>query len=163
VACAVAGQTWLYEHVERASLKALGDGYVDAAPYDASVPLFTGVAAAAVTLVCGSLAWRRRPTSATMKRPLLSATVAGLLVGAASFFTVMERTDWLRGTNVILMCQPASAAPTGSIVHNGCVVAQPPASGAWILGAIALGSIAMIILPTDRIATPPSVSPSPMI
>lgn len=143
VACLVAGQSWIYEHVERPAGRALCDTGcgMDADPTDAlfAFPLAV-VAWIAVAVLLLVMRLRSRPAGRLLRVGLFVAVV----VAAASSVVVVHRTNWLRGADDINVCNayPGQRAPQNP---RRCAPADEPASAAWLLAAgvlLAIGAIA---------------------
>jgi hypothetical protein len=139
VACLISGQSWIYEHVERPGARALCEGTCGMDP-DATGVLFALPLAALACLVLAVLVgvWRMR--SASPGRALRLSLYVAVVVAATSSVVVLQRTDGLRGADVIDVCdaypgQPAPQDPAR------CAPRHEPASGAWLLAAGALFAI----------------------
>ncbi len=153
VACLVAGQSWIYEHVERPGARALCEGNCGMDP-DATGVLFAFPLAAVACLVLAVLVgvWRLR--SASPGRALrLSLFVAGV-VAATSSIVVLQRTNGLRGADVIDVCNayPDRSRTPGPTNPADCAPQHEPASAAWLLaaGVLLVIGVAAMAGPTGR-------------
>jgi hypothetical protein len=133
VACLVAGQSWIYEHVERPGARALCEGTCGMDP-DATGVLFAFPLAALACLVLTVLVgvWRMR--SASPGRALRLSLYVAVVVAATSSIVVLQRTNGLRGADVIDVCNayPGQPAPQNPA---RCAPRHEPASGVWLLAA----------------------------
>ena len=133
VTCLVAGQSWIYENVERPGARALCDGRcgMDPNPTDTMFAFPLAVLAAfTIAVLLGIAVLRSRPPGRLFRASLFVAVV----VASASSILVLDRTDWLRGADVLAVCnaypgQPAPENPTR------CTPEHEPASAAWLLAA----------------------------
>ena len=163
VACLIAGQSWLYEHVERSATRALCDGecVVDNDPTSAlfAFPLavLACVIIAVLLLVVGL---RSRPAGRLLRVGLFVAVV----VAAASSVVVVHRTDWLRGVDDSGVCfaYPDGRDTTEPINSAECAPEHEPASGAWLLAAgvffaIGAGAAPGPTRPAARVSGQPAV------
>ena len=132
----VAGQSWIYEHVERPGARALCEGTCGMDP-DATGVLFAFPLAAAACLVLAVLVgvWRMR--SAPPGRVFRVSLFVAVVVAATLSIVVLQRTNGLRGADVIDICDayPDRSRPPGSTNPADCAPRHEPASGAWLLAA----------------------------
>lgn len=139
MACLVAGQSWIYEHVERPGARALCEGTCGMEP-NATGVLFAFPLAALACLVLAVLVgvWRMR--SASPGRALRLSLFVAVVVAATSSIVVLQRTNGLRGADVIDVCDayPGQPAPQNPA---RCAPIHEPASRAWLLAAGALFAI----------------------
>lgn len=144
VACLVAGQSWIYEHVERPGARALCEGTCGMDP-DATGVLFAFPLAAVACIVVAVLVGVSRLRSPPPGRALRLSLFVAVVVAATSTIVVLHRTNGLRGAEVIDVCdaypgQPAPQNPTR------CAPRHEPTSGAWLLAAgvlLAVGAFAV--------------------
>jgi hypothetical protein len=163
VACLVAGQSWIYEHVERPGARALCEGTcgMDA---DATGVLFAFPLAAVAWLVLAVLVGVWRVRSASAGRALRLSLFVAAVVAATSGIVVLQRTNGLRGADVIDVCNayPDRSRKPGPTNPADCAPGHEPASGAWLLAAgvfFAFGAAAVVgpTRPAARVSGKPAV------
>ena len=142
VACLVAGQSWIYEHVERLGARALCEGTCGMDPGATGV-LFAFPLAALACLVLAVLVgvWRMR--SPSPGRAVRLSLFVSVVVAATSSSVVLQRTNGLRGADVSDVCfgYPDRSRTPGPTNPADCAPEHEPASGAWLLAACALFAI----------------------
>ena len=143
VACLVAAQSWVYEHVERPVGRALCDTGcgMDSDPTDA---LFAFALAVPAWIVIAALLLVIRLRSRPAGRLLRVGLFVAVVVAAASSVVVVHRTNWLRGGDDISVCNAYPGRPAPQDPRR-CAPDDEPASAAWLLAAgvlLAIGAIA---------------------
>ena len=142
VGCLVAGQSWVYEHVERPAGRALCEGQCGMDPSPTStifalpLAMLTGIL---VAVLLGVAILRSRPPGPVLRACLFTAVV----IAATSSVVVLHRSNWLRGAEVIDVCRayPGQSAPVSPLY---CAPEHEPASVAWLLAAGALLAIGIV-------------------
>ena len=142
VACLVAAQSWVYEHVERPAARALCEGQcgMDADPTSTLFAFRLAVPACIlVAVLLAVVLLRSKPPGRALRVGLFVAVV----VAAALTVVVLHRSNWLRGADDISICRayPGQLAPV-SPLH--CAPEHEPASVAWLLAAGALLAIGIV-------------------
>jgi len=145
VACLVAAQSWVYEHVERPAARALCDGQcgVDADPTSTLFAFRLAVPACIlVAVLLAVVLLRSRPAGRALRVGLFVAVV----VAAALTVIVLHRSNWLRGADDISVCfaYPDRPRTTGPTNPADCAPEHEPASVAWLLAAGALLAIGIV-------------------
>jgi ABC-type branched-subunit amino acid transport system permease subunit len=147
----VAGQSWIYEYVERPLARALCEGQcgMNSSPtstlFAFPLALLAGTIAA---VLLGAAFLRARSPGAALRVSLLTAVV----VAAASSIVVLQRSNWLRGADEVSVCfeypdqlnRPAQLRIDPAL----CGPEHEPASAIWILAAgvlLVLGAVAAAV------------------
>jgi len=160
VACVLAEQSWIYEHVERPGAFALCENACGMDP-DATGVVFALPLAFLSCIVVAVLAGVARLRSTAPGRVLRLALFVAVVVAATSSIVFLHRTNWLRGAEVIDVCNayPGEDAPQNPA---RCAPLSDPSSGAWLLVAGALFAIGAAAAagptrPAARVSEKPAV------